>query len=83
MKRLASALALMACSVTAFAESTVTVNITQVNSGDGQLVVSVYDTKKSWLKEPMLQETVTAADGASVEFLLPDGGVRRSRISRP
>lgn len=57
----------------AMAETSVTVRIFDVTSEEGQIVVSVFDSKRTWLKKPAYQEVVEAVDGVSVEFSLPDG----------
>lgn len=60
-----------------FADTAVNLQLAGLSGNDGQLVVSVYDSKKSWLKEPVVQEIVDAAgvsDGQmTVTVDLPPG----------
>ena len=55
----------------AFADTTVSIELVGVPSTDGQLVVSVYDSKKTWLKKPVHQKIVDAA-GVSEGRMLVD-----------
>lgn len=64
--------------VQAHADTTVSVEIAGIGGSDGQMVVSVYDSKKSWLKRPIMQEVVSCEsvgeDGTmSVEISMPAG----------
>ena len=59
-------------------DTLVRVHIAGVASVDGQIVVSVYDSKKAWLKKPMHQAVTAAAISSTeepliVEMELPEG----------
>lgn len=59
-------------------DTTVSVRIAGVASVDGQIFVSVFDSKKAWLKRPVQQLTAAAAissteDPLIVELQLPAG----------
>lgn len=57
----------------AAAETTVDVTINNVSADKGRLVVTAYDSKKTWLKKPFAQEIAAPVEGAVVRFLLPEG----------
>ena len=57
----------------AVAETTVDVTINNVSNDKGKLVVTVYDSKKTWLKKVFAQEIAAPVEGAVVRFLLPEG----------
>ncbi len=77
MKALALAILALLASP-AFAETPVTLELTGIGGNDGQLVVRVYDSKKSWLKDAA-HETTVEAEGVSedgtltVSMMLPPG----------
>ncbi len=72
MKRLLPALLAFACTP-ALADTTVTVSVSNVSGDTGQLVLSVYDSKKSWLKKPVHEATLPVAKDAVFEVELPAG----------
>ena len=43
------------------ADTPVNLELVGLSGNDGQVVVSVYDSKKAWLKEPVVREIVDAA----------------------
>lgn len=53
--------------------TTVDVTINNVSTDKGKLVVTVYDSKKTWLKRGFAQEIAAPVEGAVVRFLLPEG----------
>ena len=62
----------------ALADTAVTVVVENINNDDAQLVISVFDSKKAWLKRPLMTEVVAAEqirdDGtAAVTLSLPAG----------
>ena len=72
------ALALLLGAAAANADTTVAVQIAGISGNEGQIVVSVYDNKKDWLKRPVMQEVVSgdevAEDGTmTVELSMPTG----------
>ena len=76
MKRLITGLILLAASP-AWADTTLSIELAGVSSNEGQLVISVYDSEKSWLKTPSHQDVINAAgvtDGRiMMEMELPPG----------
>jgi uncharacterized protein (DUF2141 family) len=77
MIRLSTLLALFTVS-TAYAASDVSVEISGIANADAQIIVSVYDSKKSWLKDPVLTEVATLSDEiidgtATIVVSLPPG----------
>ena len=72
MKKLIPLLLASICA-TANAETPVTVTINNVTSDTGELVLSVYDSKKTWLKKPVAQEVRDAEDSVDIEIALPAG----------
>ncbi len=74
MKRILSIAALLAASLPAFAETTVTITVVNASSDEGQLIVSAYNSKKTWLKKAAAEESVAiTGDGATIEMQLPAG----------
>ena len=68
------ALALLVLSAGAKADTAVSVQIAGVSNDGGKLHVSVFDSKKGWLKKPVMQEAVAAdGDSATLELQLPPG----------
>ncbi len=75
MKWITTAL-LLAIAAPALSDTPVTVNISNIVSDQGQLVVTVYDSKRSWLKKPFVRKVCPlAGDGGDVvlELSLPPG----------
>ncbi len=69
---------LLAFAVTpVLADTPVNLQLVGLSGNDGQVVVSVYDSKKAWLKEPVVREIVDAtgvSDGQmTVTIDLPPG----------
>jgi len=63
---------------TAVAETTLSVRIAGVSSNDGRLFISVFDSKKGWLKKPSHNTTAAATESSTedpviVEIALPPG----------
>jgi uncharacterized protein (DUF2141 family) len=42
----------------AFADSTMTIEVANISNTDGQLVVTAYDSKKAWLKKPFSSKSI-------------------------
>ena len=58
----------------AHAETAVTVKVSGVETATGKLFLNVFDSKKAWLKKPMLDESVVVeGDSATFEVQLPPG----------
>ena len=62
----------------AMAEVPVTVQVVNVANDDAQLVISVFDSKKAWLKRPVMTDTIAAtaisSEGtAETTLMLPAG----------
>ncbi len=60
----------------AFADATVTLEIHGVSKTEGKMRLSVFDSKKAWLKKPMMGEwhDIETTDGVmSIELQLPPG----------
>ncbi len=56
------------------AETTVTVEVSGVDGKTGKLFLNVFDSKKAWLKKPMLNESVMVdGDSATFEMRLSPG----------
>lgn len=76
MKRLVVLAALIA-STTALADTPVCLDVSNLNEAEAQIIVSVFESKKTWLKKPVLVETANViADEngkALIEISLPPG----------
>jgi len=58
----------------ALADTAVTVEVAGVSRDTGALFISVFESKKSWLKRPAVQESVPVdGDSATFELQLPPG----------
>ena len=59
----------------AFADTTVTVDVQNVANPEGTMVLTIYDSKKSWLKNGLQQEKVAVDGQETVTFSinLPPG----------
>ena len=56
------------------AETTVTVEVSGVDRETGKLFLNVFDSKKAWLKKPMLNDSVVVdGDAATFEIRLSPG----------
>ncbi|MGI9225910.1 MAG: DUF2141 domain-containing protein [Woeseiaceae bacterium] len=77
MKKLSLALVLnLLVFPAAIADTAVTLEINGVTNTDGKMRMSVFDSKKAWLKTPMMGEwfDMTVADGVmTIEVQLPAG----------
>ena len=72
MRRILVLLTLM--SGPALADTTVTVEVTGVGEDASQVHLSVFDSKKGWLKKPYIQEKLpTDGDTVVFELSLPPG----------
>jgi uncharacterized protein (DUF2141 family) len=67
-------LASLAFTANALADTAVTVAIAGIDAQTGKIYVSVFDSKKSWLKKPVVQEAISF-DGAeaTLELTLAPG----------
>lgn len=74
MKRL-TALLLSTLALPAMADTTVTVEVLNVDRDEGTMVLTIYDSKKAWLKRGMMQEKleVNGADTVTFTLQLPPG----------
>jgi len=60
-------LAILIAAPAVFADTDVSVEVSGVSAADGKLFLSVFDSKKTWLKKPILEESV-AIDGDAGVF---------------
>ncbi|MGI9235783.1 MAG: DUF2141 domain-containing protein [Woeseiaceae bacterium] len=63
-----SALALFAISPVC-ADTSVTIDVLAVTKADGQMYLSVFDSKKAWLKKPIASESMNVAENTNAEKL--------------
>ena len=57
----------------AIADTAVTVSVSNVSTDAGQLVLSVYNSKKTWLKKPVHESAMPPSDETVFELELPAG----------
>ena len=72
MKRICTML-LATIPLAAAADTSVSVMINNVSSTQGQLVLTAYDSKKTWLKKPVAQEVRPAKNELVINLELPKG----------
>ncbi len=74
LKRLALLSVTFACTSIAAADADVTVNVSGVSATQGKLVLTIFDSKKGWLKKPMMTDSlVVEGESATFEVRLPPG----------
>ncbi len=74
LKRIAMLVATLGCSSIALADADVTVSVSGVSETSGKLVLTVFDSKKGWLKKPVMTDSVVVdGDAATFEIRLPPG----------
>ena len=71
MKPLIAVLSLVALPLTLHAETAVEVQVNNIGSAEGQIVVTFFNSDESWLQEPYLVETVDAADAIDGSLMIP------------
>lgn len=60
------------------ADTSVTIDVSGISKSDGNMYLSVFDSKKAWLKKPVLTDSVSVAENmtdgmVSLEVALPAG----------